>query len=945
MRPTIKISFLLLCVYLSLSCGSKPLPSPCWEKIYGGKYIDVGIRILREDDGYLIGGSLGFEPVKIDEEPFHSSHAFILKTDRNGNVIWGKAYEMGIISAVTNMEKMENGYMVSGTWGNLERLMDIFMMKVSEDGKVIWAKGYGDGTENEVYGGLKRINGGYVLTGITNQMDGGGEIPPDVVIFKVNEDGDILWQWNYEGEKEDTGNYVFSIGNGKIMAIGEYEEDGLFLVVLDEDGNELWNKWYRFPPYRSHLKDVLQIKNKFVGTGYAHGDSKQENLIFFIQWDMEGKMEIVKGFKSEYGFYPQDILEDLDGYFVIGKMDEYIEMSPPNEYLFIMKLDKEMNIKWTRAIIRKDDEWEIYNGILTPEGIAIVGSVGNIWPSVSEEFSDISLLHISIDKIPYFGREIHLEESSDFGKEIKVESVSGKRVSSMSKIDLSPKVIEPDIKVKTFYLCGGEGDKTPPETKITSHPKSLTESTSATFEFFCNEASCRYQCKMDLGKWEDCTSPKTYTGLLEGEHTFSVRAIDSAGNVDDTPASYTWKIGPVPPRAILISYPERVTTSTTATFEFICDKPPCTFQCHLTGGEVEESFSEPEPCESPKTYTNLKGGWYMFEVWAFDLEGNNDYPAWYGWTIVDAPLLWLYKTGDAVIGSPSIGDIDKDGKPEIVIGSCDHKIYALNGEDGSVLWSYKTGDKILSSPAIADIDNDGKLEVVIGSNDDKIYALNGENGSILWSYKTGGDVTSSPAIGDIDKDGKPEIVIGSCDHKIYALNGEDGSVLWSYDTGNEGGSSPAIADIDNDGKLEVVIGCDNPYYNIRALNGENGSELWFYNLGGSSEKKETSSIADIDNDGKLEIIVSPWVHMRLYAVNGEDGSLVWSYSIETGAPHPSIADINNDGELEIVFGAGEDIYAVLTSSPVPPPNLLPWPKFKHDVKNTGLYTGDPYPPW
>jgi hypothetical protein len=50
------------------------------------------------------------------------------------------------------------------------------------------------------------------------------------------------------------------------MAIGEYEEDGLFLVALDEDGNELWNKWYRFPPYQSQLKDVLQIKNKYFGT-------------------------------------------------------------------------------------------------------------------------------------------------------------------------------------------------------------------------------------------------------------------------------------------------------------------------------------------------------------------------------------------------------------------------------------------------------------------------------------------------------------------------------------------------------------------------------------------------------------------------------------------------------------------------------------------------------
>ncbi|MHA1736179.1 MAG: FG-GAP repeat domain-containing protein, partial [Candidatus Thorarchaeota archaeon] len=100
-----------------------------------------------------------------------------------------------------------------------------------------------------------------------------------------------------------------------------------------------------------------------------------------------------------------------------------------------------------------------------------------------------------------------------------------------------------------------------------------------------------------------------------------------------------------------------------------------------------------------------------------------------------------------------------------------------------LLWSYTTGDWVCSSAALGDVDGDGKLEVVIGSRDDKVYCLNGEDGSVLWSYATGIAVDSSAALGDVDGDGKLEVVIGSYDNKVYCLNGEDGSVLWSCATG------------------------------------------------------------------------------------------------------------------------------------------------------------------
>lgn len=51
-----------------------------------------------------------------------------------------------------------------------------------------------------------------------------------------------------------------------------------------------------------------------------------------------------------------------------------------------------------------------------------------------------------------------------------------------------------------------------------------------------------FECSLDGSDFAACTSPVTYQTLSPGMHTFAVRAKDSAGNVDASPATYTWEI-------------------------------------------------------------------------------------------------------------------------------------------------------------------------------------------------------------------------------------------------------------------------------------------------------------------------------------------------------------------------------------------------------------------
>jgi hypothetical protein len=87
-------------------------------------------------------------------------------------------------------------------------------------------------------------------------------------------------------------------------------------------------------------------------------------------------------------------------------------------------------------------------------------------------------------------------------------------------------------------------DATAPETTLGSRPRSGTTTLSATFTFTASEQGA-FACKLDGAAFAPCTSPKSYSGLKRSSHTFEVRSIDRAGNVDSTPAVHRWTIAVV----------------------------------------------------------------------------------------------------------------------------------------------------------------------------------------------------------------------------------------------------------------------------------------------------------------------------------------------------------------------------------------------------------------
>lgn len=85
---------------------------------------------------------------------------------------------------------------------------------------------------------------------------------------------------------------------------------------------------------------------------------------------------------------------------------------------------------------------------------------------------------------------------------------------------------------------------TEPETAINNYDIYYD---NADFWFISDVADATFQCRLDNEEFAACASPVNYRGLPEGTHTFEVRAVDSAGVVDSTPANLTFTSAPKPP--------------------------------------------------------------------------------------------------------------------------------------------------------------------------------------------------------------------------------------------------------------------------------------------------------------------------------------------------------------------------------------------------------------
>jgi hypothetical protein len=371
MRTLLKPLSLALFVAATLliqSACNRTSPPFC-KAIGGANHDDGSFLIQTSDDGYAIAGlTKSFGAGSWD--------VYILKVDANGNLQWTKTIggpkdDQGFSLIQTS----DGGYAIAGATNSFGAGgADFYVVKLDAKGNLQWTKTIGGKNTDEGLSLIQTSDGGYAIAGATQSFGAGAK---DVYVVKLDANGNLQWTKTIGGPESEKGSCLIQTSDGGYAIAGETSSFGageldVYVVKLDANGNLQWTKTIGGESWDWGASLIQTSDGGYAIAGYTQSFGAGSGDVYVVKLDANGNLQWTKtigGPASEAGF---SLIQTSDGGYAIAG---YTKSFGPGDWdLYVVKLDANGNLQWTKTIGAKNKNYSKSSLIQTSDGgYAIAG--------------------------------------------------------------------------------------------------------------------------------------------------------------------------------------------------------------------------------------------------------------------------------------------------------------------------------------------------------------------------------------------------------------------------------------------------------------------------------------------------------------------------------------------------------------------------------------------
>jgi len=274
-----------------------------------------------------------------------------------------------------------------------------------------WTKTYGSGVDSLGHDVLLLEDGGYLVVGET-AVDGEQEGVVHLLLMKLDDDGDVVWERTYAEERASSGAALLAANDGGYVIAGAIQSDhgsdaDIYLLRVDEDGTELWSRSFgtSWNEFGGRLLETADGGYVIVGNSVDPNDIVADpsaagyagfagrSSVYIVRTDEDGNEIWSRRVASEENVIASGGAITTDGGIVVLSHALYYPVDDND--IRLLKLDGDGNEVWSRTW--EEGKTSGYDFLATSDGGYLISGARSFPEDPARTKADALLIKVDAD--------------------------------------------------------------------------------------------------------------------------------------------------------------------------------------------------------------------------------------------------------------------------------------------------------------------------------------------------------------------------------------------------------------------------------------------------------------------------------------------------------------------------------------------------------------------